>query len=209
LCRAQDVETFINDDVWVLVGETYRPSDDSYALLEASKDIVASVATNRRMLELLEIGAGSGYVALSLAYKRFNTYVIAVDISPCAVESCRRNAILRGIYDRVDVVQCDAAKCIRSKAVVMVLFNPPYLPVEEFDTWYGISWSGGIEGDAISLRFLVEGIRCARNVLAFVISSIQRLDRIFREVLSSCREIAITECRHFFYETICCIVCWV
>lgn len=129
-----------------------------------------------------------------------------VDISPCAVASCWSSAKINGLDHIVDVIQCDAASCLRSTAADVVLFNPPYIPVEEWEEWIGYSWSGGREGLEVTLKFLGEAIRiCGNHEIYFIASTLQNVVSLFSMLNESCEVVEILECRDLFFETLCVI----
>jgi len=95
--------------------DVYPPSEDSYLLAN-------NIVPRGRVLE---IGTGSGLVAISLANKGHD--VVATDINPRALLAVRRNAIDNGVDGRVNVVRADLLRGIRGPFDTVV-FNPPYLP---------------------------------------------------------------------------------
>jgi release factor glutamine methyltransferase len=99
----------------------------------------AVVASPRRVLE---VGAGSGCIAVSLALARPNLTVVATELSPEAAEVARRNAERHVVADRVTVlVQSDLAgleKFVsergREGGFDGLVSNPPYIAEGERGT---------------------------------------------------------------------------
>lgn len=125
--------------------QVYRPSDDSYLLLKTlleSKNLYGSRV-------ILDLGAGSGYIAQNLCLELIErgsaTEIIAIDISPCSMRYIKTN-MPKECVDRIYLIQCDGASCLRKGSVDLVAINPPYLPVNERSSWIEISWSGGERG---------------------------------------------------------------
>ena len=112
--------------------EVYPPSEDSILFIESLK-----VSEGERVLE---IGCGSGVVSIHCA--RNGCEVTSGDINPRAVELTRRNAELNGVD--IDVRETDVYSNIDGKFDT-ILFNLPYLPVDE-DGLLAKSWSGGPDG---------------------------------------------------------------
>lgn len=56
---------------------------------------------------LLDVGTGSGCIAIALAVNVPDLRVLATDISPAALEVARRNASRLGLEERIEFVQCD------------------------------------------------------------------------------------------------------
>lgn len=78
-----------------------------------------------RWARALDVGTGSGFLALHMALKG---EVVATDVSPFAVRTAKRNAEVNGL--KVDIVQCDLFEGLRG-VFDIIAFNPPYLPVHE------------------------------------------------------------------------------
>ena len=75
-------------------------------------------------LEVLDIGTGSGAIALSLAAERANWQVTASDISQDALDLAQENA--EAIDVAIDFVQSDCFQVITGKYDIIVS-NPPYI----------------------------------------------------------------------------------
>jgi len=81
----------------------------------------------------LDVGTGSGAIAVTLAAEVPAARVVATDISPGALRKARENAARNGVADRVLPVCCDllsALKCGGRFAVVVS--NPPYVAEGEW-----------------------------------------------------------------------------
>jgi release factor glutamine methyltransferase len=76
---------------------------------------------------ILDIGTGTGCLAVSIATERRQARVIATDISAAALLVARRNARAHGVADRIRLVCTDLAGGIRARAELIVS-NPPYVP---------------------------------------------------------------------------------
>lgn len=186
------------------------PSHDSWLLLESAKIVVYDVdRESNRELIVVELGSGSGYVTVSLL-KMFppkSFYAIMVDLDPRAVYSSWSTARANNVDMVVDVVQCDAATCLRRGVADFVYFNPPYLPVCDGDT-HSIAWDGGEDGLEVWNKFFEGSIYICKEVcrIVFILSSLQNLDKMFRKVFQSCSRIEVVECQFFFFEAICGVV---
>ncbi len=118
----------------------YEPAEDSELLLEAALKEV------RPEDEVIEIGAGSGFVAERIAGKC--RWVVVTDISPYAVKVLREKGL--------DAVRTDIARGIRKK-FTLVLFNPPYLELEDEvrrGDWLDVAIDGGKGGVEVISHFL-------------------------------------------------------
>lgn len=83
---------------------------------------------------VLDVGTGSGNIALAIAHHAGNVHVTGLDISEAAVAQCRGNVTRLGI-DRVDVLHADVfAAGFEDAGFDLVVANPPYISREEFET---------------------------------------------------------------------------
>ena len=81
-------------------------------------------------LEVLDIGTGSGCIAISLARALKFAQVTATDISPAALEVAQQNAI--ALKTRVRFVEQDILTCrAPSEAWDIIVSNPPYITERE------------------------------------------------------------------------------
>lgn len=80
---------------------------------------------------VLDIGTGSGCIALSLAAERPRWRVLATDLSLGAIACARANARRLGLEHSVAFVAADLAGPIVLSTVDMVVSNPPYVDPEE------------------------------------------------------------------------------
>ncbi|NTW51067.1 MAG: peptide chain release factor N(5)-glutamine methyltransferase [Chlorobiaceae bacterium] len=87
---------------------------------------------------ILDIGTGSGCIAVTLALRIPGSHLTAVDISTDALGVAQRNAQAHGVADRIRFVQADALDPSFVEAVGvpfdMVISNPPYIPEPEWAT---------------------------------------------------------------------------
>jgi len=88
---------------------------------------------------IVDIGTGSGAIAVSVAKPAPHSRVIATDLSPDALELARENVERHGLSDRVDLVVGDGPspaedhRWVREHGGVdLLLSNPPYIPDEEW-----------------------------------------------------------------------------
>ncbi len=84
-------------------------------------------------LQILDIGTGSGNIAIVAAKELPNAQVTAVDISPAALEVARANAWVHGVADRIRFITGDLFACDLQETFHAILSNPPYIEDEEMD----------------------------------------------------------------------------
>lgn len=128
--------------------EVYRPAEDTDLMLRALDAL--PVAGGARACD---VGTGTGALALALA--RRGARVLAVDRHPAAVRLARANAARNGLA--LGVARSDLLEGVRGP-FDLIVFNPPYLPVEgEARGPLAQAWEGGEGGIAWAPTFL-EGL---------------------------------------------------
>jgi len=94
---------------------------------------------NEKPLTIIDIGTGSGCIAITLALEIPNVNIIATDISRDALEVAKVNAKHHGVIDRIEFVEADGMEGVsrlarhgrtRSRKVdhCLLVSNPPYIP---------------------------------------------------------------------------------
>ena len=77
---------------------------------------------------IADIGTGTGCVAVALAHRLPKARIVAVDISPEALETARGNATRLGVADRVDFRLGDLLAPLAGLRPDLIVSNPPYIP---------------------------------------------------------------------------------
>jgi release factor glutamine methyltransferase len=81
---------------------------------------------------ILDLGTGSGAIALGLAKQFPDAAVTAVDLSAEALALARENAGASGLADRVNFLQSNWFEAVPIEArFALIVANPPYLSAEE------------------------------------------------------------------------------
>ena len=79
------------------------------------------------MPTVVDVGTGSGAVALAIAAHNESVDLLATDVSGRALDVARRNARKLGLDDRVSFIRCDMLEAVGGPVDVIVS-NPPYIP---------------------------------------------------------------------------------
>jgi release factor glutamine methyltransferase len=83
---------------------------------------------------VLDVGTGSGCIALGVAALLLQAQVTALEASPAAVAIARENVLRAGAGERVTVVEGRFPEAARALGVFDgVVSNPPYIPSAEID----------------------------------------------------------------------------
>jgi release factor glutamine methyltransferase len=83
--------------------------------------------------DVLDVGTGSGAIALAIADEHPGAHVTAIDVSEEALAVARANAERNGLSDRVRLEQGDVRAGLTG-SYDLVVSNPPYVTAEELET---------------------------------------------------------------------------
>ena len=132
---------------------------------ELVSGVIEKINAADRPITLIDLGSGSGAIALAVAYEIPDVKVIAVEKSDAALLWLRKNKDL--IAPHVEVISADVNDFVVTEKVDFVTANPPYLPdaemlpkdVEDFEP--AAALRGGVDGMEIPNQFIL----CAARVL--------------------------------------------
>lgn len=89
------------------------------------------IQNNSEIREILDIGTGSGCIAISLAKRYPDINFHAIDISSEALMLAEKNAIYNGL-NNINFYKLDILKMIPTKKFDMIISNPPYISYKEY-----------------------------------------------------------------------------
>ena len=114
---------------------------------------------------ILDLGTGSGCIAVALALAYPDSHVVATDISSDALAVARRNVERYSLAARVELVQADVYAGLEG-AFDLIVANPPYVPEGEiaaFPPEYSheplLALASGVDGMATPARILQHAAR--------------------------------------------------
>ena len=126
-------------------------------------ELLVDLALARRPASVVDVGTGSGCVAIALAVHLPRALVYAIDASAAALAVARLNADRHGVAGRVQLMAGDLLTP-RPRLVDLIVSNPPYvaadewaaLPVSVRDHEPRLALDGGTDGLVIIQRLLSE-----------------------------------------------------
>ena len=102
------------------------PRPETEHLVES---VLAEMKTHNHPLRIVDIGTGSGAIAIALAVHLPQSHITALDFSPEALAIARTNAETNNVATRITFLQSDLLSAITSEAPYdAIVSNPPYIP---------------------------------------------------------------------------------
>ncbi|MDZ7361293.1 MAG: peptide chain release factor N(5)-glutamine methyltransferase [candidate division KSB1 bacterium] len=99
------------------------PRPETELLVEKVVELAAQFDSPR----IIDLGTGSGCIAVSLAKLIANAHVIATDVSTMALEIAQANAKKLGVANRIEFRLADMTKSNSDEQFDLVVSNPPYV----------------------------------------------------------------------------------
>jgi release factor glutamine methyltransferase len=108
--------------------EVLTPRPETEILVERALAHIPQTGTTR----MLDLGTGSGAIALALATERPHCGIVATDLSPAALDVARRNA--RSLAADVRFAAGDWFTPLAGERFDVIVSNPPYIADDEWHT---------------------------------------------------------------------------
>ena len=117
---------------FIVTPDVLIPRPETERLVETALELIR----DRPAPLVVDVGTGSGCIALSLAAERPDARVHAIDLSPAALLVARENASRLHLESRVTFHEGDLLEPMRDQAgtIDLVVSNPPYVSAEEWAT---------------------------------------------------------------------------
>jgi len=135
------MDLIVTPEVLIPRPETEHVIEKMLELVSASHAEKADVGRkpSPAKLKIIDVGTGSGCIALALAKELPNAEIHATDISPAALEVARANAARHQLESRIQFHKADLLAGIESAGIVrasldFVVSNPPYVGESEEDS---------------------------------------------------------------------------
>lgn len=113
------------------------PRPESEVIVEtAIEKLSQSSSISKKVLNILEIGTGSGAISIALAKELSNVSIYASDISSDALRTAASNAERHNVSEKIKFIKGDLFPSIKDRAgpFDMIVSNPPYVSREDFLT---------------------------------------------------------------------------
>ncbi|RWC44636.1 MAG: peptide chain release factor N(5)-glutamine methyltransferase [Mesorhizobium sp.] len=110
--------------------ETLEPRPDTETLVEAILPFVEAIAARESACRILDLGTGTGAIALALLSAVPTANATGVDLSAGALATASRNAGQLGLAGRFTALQSNWFEKVSGRYHVIAA-NPPYIPSED------------------------------------------------------------------------------
>jgi release factor glutamine methyltransferase len=84
-------------------------------------------------VHFLDLGTGSGALAVALAHERPKARGLALDLSRAALRVARRNALKHRVAGRILFLEGDFLQSLPARDLDLIVANPPYVTQDEYD----------------------------------------------------------------------------
>jgi release factor glutamine methyltransferase len=119
-------------EFWGLEFEVTRdvliPRPETELIVEEALALVRGAGGMQDAITIVDVGTGSGCLAVALAHELPQARVIAIDVSTAALRVAKRNADRHGVSSRIAWHAGSVLEPI-DRAVDLIVSNPPYVPL--------------------------------------------------------------------------------
>ena len=106
------------------------PRPETELLVEAVLSLLNNSVDPARTLRILDVGTGSGAIAIALAHHLPHAQITALDLSPEALAIARENASTNGVIIRF--LESDLLAAVATEEPFdVIVSNPPYIPTSD------------------------------------------------------------------------------
>ncbi|MCX5705246.1 MAG: peptide chain release factor N(5)-glutamine methyltransferase [Candidatus Omnitrophica bacterium] len=174
------------------------PRPETELLVEAALGYITKAQIGKdKSLEVLELGTGSGCIAVTLALSLENISLTATDISDDALSVARENAFINKVSSKINFIQSDLFY-LCNRVYDVIISNPPYVKSLTIDSLQPevryeprIALDAGRDGLLFFRRIIQESSHCmAKDGLLILEIGIDQLEPI-RNLFETARDFEI------------------
>ena len=169
---------------FVVSEDVLIPRQETELLVDTA--IVQAKSLGKNEISIVDVGTGSGAIAVSLALNIPTSSIIAVDISEAALAIADNNRRAHGLYSRVKLRRGNLLEPIIDKIDILVS-NPPYIRSDKLTSLQEevlkepvVALDGGYDGLELIKRLLFQAVDKMSNpgVILFEIDSDQASEAV-------------------------------
>ena len=106
------------------------PRQDTEILVEKAIEILKNEKNSKNQKKILDIGAGSGIIGISVALEIKDSYVLGIDISEKALETSEKNKEILNVKN-IKFLKSNLFENVEFREFDMIISNPPYISFNE------------------------------------------------------------------------------
>ena len=114
-------EFYVNSDV-------LDPRPETELIIE---EVLINIKDKDKKLKILDIGTGSGCLAISIAKELKNSKITAIDISKKAIKVAKKNVKIHGLHDQIKLKQLNFEDI--TEKFDLIISNPPYIDEKSYN----------------------------------------------------------------------------
>ncbi|RCL01088.1 MAG: release factor glutamine methyltransferase [Candidatus Tokpelaia sp. JSC188] len=111
---------------FILSADTLEPRPDTEILVDLALPFLQSCAVINSRVSCLDMGTGSGVIAIALLSNLPQLHAMAVDITKDAIETTKRNARCADVANRLTVCESNWFESVTGQ-FDLIVSNPPYI----------------------------------------------------------------------------------
>lgn len=176
ICEFMSLDFFVNENVLI-------PRQDTEILLE---NIFKNFPDKEASLKILDIGTGSGCIAVSLAKHYQNAFITAIDISDGALLVAEKNCKFHNVANQIKLINSNLFENLTPQKFDIIVSNPPYIPTSDISNLEPqvklhephSALDGGSDGLDFYRKIIKDAplFMCNNGFIAFEVGILQDLD---------------------------------
>jgi release factor glutamine methyltransferase len=143
-------------------GRSFAVNSDVLDPRGDTETLIAAALALGPKARLLDLGTGSGAIALTLAAEWRSVNVVATDVSDSALRVAQQNVEALGLGERVSLMQSDWFESVVGR-FDLIVSNPPYIALDE---WRGLDKDVRNFDPRIALTDEGDGLGAYREIIA-------------------------------------------
>ncbi len=161
--------------------DVFIPRPETEILVE--KVIEEVDGFSEKHIEILDIGTGSGNIAVSLAFHLPQAHIVAVDISTAALRIAQQNALRHRVENRIYFCQSSLFSCFYPlqkgrRRFDIIVSNPPYVSEKDYD-----NLPGDVRQEpSIALKAGPDGLDYIEKIVSMAAAFLKKKGQLFLEI---------------------------
>ncbi len=120
---------------FIVTPDVLIPRPETEILVEKAIKLIETSRGDSEEIKIIDIGTGSGNIAISLARYLKNANIMAIDVSSKAINVARKNAEMNRVSEKITFLEKSIFDCENSEFnnFDLIISNPPYVSPYEYN----------------------------------------------------------------------------